>query len=151
MVQPSEQANIDREMSRREQSAHANPEPAAELKLIEESARPQPVAREITRRARPRVSNPVSPAVGASDPAAELALLVRARRVLLANPARTLELVEEHARTYPTGDFAEEREVLAIEALVRTEERERARGRMLSFIRSFPGSTHVARLRALLE
>ena len=89
--------------------------------------------------------------VRAPDPAGELALLVRARRVLLADPARTLALTEQHLRDYPQGAFAEEREVLAIESLVRTGEKERARARMQRFASGFPNSTHLSRIRALLE
>jgi len=65
--------------------------------------------------------------------------------------ARTLELTDEHLRDYPRGAFSEEREVLAIEALVRTGEKERARARMQRFASGFPNSTHITRIRALLE
>ena len=90
-------------------------------------------------------------AARATDPAGELALLMRARRVLLADPARTIELTDEHLHEYPHGAFSEEREVLAIAALVRTGDKERARARMQRFASLFPNSTHSARIRALLE
>lgn len=83
--------------------------------------------------------------------AAELALLVRARRVVLSTPLRTLELTEQHARLYPRGAFAEEREVLAIEALVRADQKAEAAARTRRFRRSFPRSTHGAQLEALLQ
>ena len=84
------------------------------------AVRAQVPAREASAEGAPQQS------MGASDPAAELALLMRARRVLLTTPLRTLELTEEHARDYPHGAFAEEREVLAIEAMVRADQREQA-------------------------
>ena len=86
----------------------------------------------------------------ASDPAAELALLSRARRVLTSSPARTLALTTEHAQTYPRGVFAEEREVLAIEALVRAGQTEQAKARATAFTKAHPRSAHLERIGVIL-
>ena len=48
---------------------------------------------------------------------AELALLKRARVSVRSDPARALALTAEHAARFAAGTFAEEREVIAIEAL----------------------------------
>jgi len=94
---------------------------------------------------------PSSSEASAPDPLAELALLTRARRVLLSTPERTLALTEEHRRLYAHGAFAEERELLAIEALIRLGEQAAAKRRGETFLRDHPGSAHVVRVRDLLR
>jgi hypothetical protein len=91
------------------------------------------------------------PAAVSADPVAELALLSRARRVLLASPERALALTDEHARSYPQGALAEEREVLAIEALVKAGRRDEAQKRRDEFARTHPRSAHLARLGVILD
>jgi hypothetical protein len=86
-----------------------------------------------------------------ADPAAELALLQRARRVLEANPARALALAEEHAVTYRRGVLVEERELLAVEALVRLGRTAQAQQRARNFSRAYPHSVHHTRLGVILK
>lgn len=90
-------------------------------------------------------------AVSASDPLAELQLLDRARRVMASNPARALVLSEEHRRYYAHGQFAEERELLAIEALVALHKRDAAEQRARAFTRAHPNSVHAHRLALILQ
>jgi hypothetical protein len=85
-----------------------------------------------------------------TDPIEELKLLTRARRVLPSRPATTLALSAEHARLYPRGALAEEREVLAIEALLKLGHNIQARQRARAFLREFSDSSQRARLAALL-
>jgi hypothetical protein len=85
------------------------------------------------------------------DPLAELALLDRARRVMATNPARALALSEEHRQSYRNGQFAEERELLAIEALVGLQQRETAERRARAFSRAHPNSVHAHRLELILQ
>jgi len=76
----------------------------------------------------------------------EDALLEQARRALGSDPRRALSLAREHETTYPGGVLAQEREVIAIEALRRlgrTDEAERRRER---FERLFPQSAHRRKL-----
>ncbi|HEX6241232.1 MAG TPA: hypothetical protein VFZ61_10080, partial [Polyangiales bacterium] len=87
----------------------------------------------------------------AADPAAELSLLERARRVLAHDPGRTLSLTDEHKRTFRPGLFAEERELLAIEALVGLERRDAAGRRARDFTRRHPNSVHAHRLQTILQ
>jgi hypothetical protein len=82
---------------------------------------------------------------------AELALLTRARRVLLIEPARSLALADEHARGYPHGVFAEEREVLAVEALIRSSQLRKGKERGDRFLHTHPQSAHGVRMRELLR
>jgi hypothetical protein len=87
----------------------------------------------------------------APNPVAELALLERARRILAADPARTLALTDEHRRSFRPGLFAEERELLAIEALVKLKQQAGAAQRARAFSRSHPNSVHARRLQLILQ
>ncbi|MFT3924411.1 MAG: hypothetical protein QM778_17875 [Myxococcales bacterium] len=92
---------------------------------------------------------PEAPAV--VDVASELDLLGRARRVMPANPERALALANEHQSRYPSGVLAQERELLAVEALLKLRQRDEAERRSKQFSRDFPQSVHAPRLQALLE
>jgi hypothetical protein len=98
----------------------------------------------------PRKLKRTAPIVEASDPAAELALLRRARRALAVAPETSLALAAEHARDFPRGTFAEERELIAIEALAQTD-RAAAAARAQSFATRYPNSLHAARIQVVLE
>jgi hypothetical protein len=87
----------------------------------------------------------------APDPLAELQLLDRARRVMASDPARALVLSEEHRRDYAQGQFAEERELLAIEALIGLHKRDAAARRARAFERAHPNSVHAHRLALILQ
>jgi hypothetical protein len=86
-----------------------------------------------------------------SDVGNELDLLARARRVVASDPARALQLTAEHARRFSDGVLAQEREVLAIDALSRLGHRDLATARARRFIERYPDSAHRARLAAELE
>jgi hypothetical protein len=120
------------------------------------AARSEPEAVNESPAREPEVSSPRKPparqaaAPAAPDPVAELALLRRARRVLAANPGRTLALTKEHLRAYPGGTFAEERELLTIEALVALGRRAEAERRARAFRAQFGQSIHLQRVESLL-
>ena len=80
----------------------------------------------------------------ASEPNAQLEveLLMRARRVLDALPARALVLTQQHQQLFAHGTFAEEREVIAIDALQRLGRADAARLRARVFLRDYPRSAH---------
>lgn len=72
---------------------------------------------------------------------AERSLLDVARRALAeGKPADALAPLVAHARRFPNGFLVEEREALAINALVGSERYEEARVRAAEFLRRFPGS-----------
>jgi hypothetical protein len=75
------------------------------------------------------------------DLPAELDLLARARRIVASAPARALQLTAEHARRYQDGVLAQEREVLAIDALARLGHRDLAAARARRFER-YPDAAH---------
>jgi hypothetical protein len=87
----------------------------------------------------------------AARPAAadEVSLLVRARRLLHSQPERALALTALHSEAHPHGVFAEERELLAIEAETQLGRHELADRRIARFLATFPSSAHRNRVLAL--
>ncbi|WP_394845988.1 hypothetical protein LZC95_00810 [Pendulispora brunnea] len=80
----------------------------------------------------------------------EVELLRRAQDQLQADPKRALGLCEVHKEQYPNGDLAQEREVLAIDALLRLHRRSDAEARAERFDRAYPTSAHRRRIDTLL-
>lgn len=76
------------------------------------------------------------------DLAGELDLLARARRIVGSAPERALQLTAEHARRYPHGVLAQEREVVAIDALARMGHTDLASARASRFAERYPDSAH---------
>jgi len=91
---------------------------------------------------------------GAEAPAAavpEIDLLRSARANLAARPREAYRLTEQHRREYPKGVFVQERDALAIEALLRAGELKDARALAEKFIERYPGSPHAHRFRESME
>lgn len=95
---------------------------------------------------RPRAERP-QPA----NPEHELSLLREAQSVLEREPQRSLRLVAQHAREYPRGVFAQEREVLAVAALLRLNRRALASARAKRFLHAYPGTPHARAVDLMLE
>jgi hypothetical protein len=113
-------------------SAPVDPSPAAE------APRPIPV-------------QTATGAQGAGTADAELTLLASAQDALASNPEVALSLAESHAARFPHAVMVQEREVIAIEALLRLGRVEAARARADRFYRAFPRSAHRARIESLLD
>jgi len=112
-------------------------EPSVAPELSAPSAEPLPSA------AAPVVPAPKqSAASGHASGPSESALLAQAEAALSTNPSRALALTREHKRRFPNGALAQEREVIAIEALNRIGDSESARKRAKDFETSYPGSAH---------
>lgn len=96
---------------------------------------------------------PVVSAKPAVDPLREeLALVEDARRSLAASdPSSTLRLVDDHARRFPSGAFAVERDVLRIDALVLAGRRDEAVARAREFLAHHPGSAQARRIAKITE
>ena len=90
------------------------------------------------------------PAAAGTDPESELALLRRALGALEAQPRQSLELAAQHERDYAEGIFGQEREVIAIDALVALQRTGAAEARARRFLESYPRSAHAPRIRTLL-
>lgn len=99
--------------------------------------------------ARPTLPKPSAAPI---PPLPETTMLKDAHEALLHGaPDRALALAEGHARAYPRGALAQEREVIAIESLVRLGRRGEALARARSFHAAFPGSSHGERVDRLVE
>lgn len=102
-----------------------------------------------------RVPSPSTRASTDSSPLevmeAELGLLRQARAALDSDPGRALSLCADHARMFARGALGQEREVIAIDALLRAGRLAEARERARLFNERFPASAHARRVAALLE
>lgn len=123
--------------------------PASEPRAEEPSLAPLPEALRPEPSPEPPASRR-SPSRGPARASSEGSLLLRARSALRGDPARALEITDEHRRLYPEGAMAEEREALAIEALAALDRGEALRARADRFGRSYPRSPYAARVRAAL-
>lgn len=127
--------------------APAEDSPAAPASPPDLEAAPptaEPAAPEEPRRARPRAA---ARRRAPSDGPSETSLLEQARAALGSRPAEALELTRRHRARFPEGALAEEREVIAIEALERLGRDAAARARAAEFERRYRGSVHQPRLR----
>ena len=91
-----------------------------------------------------------APSTPPMDPEGDLKLVMAAQDALRSDPARALALCNEHAKKYPNGNVAQEREVIAIEALVKTGQKPAARARAARFRTAYPGSGHLPRITTIL-
>jgi hypothetical protein len=94
------------------------------------------------------VNPPASPK--ASGPS-EAALLQQAQAALRRDPARSLALTHEHRRRFPKGALAQEREVIAIDALSRLGRSGEAGKRAEEFGKEYPGSAHQKKVETSVE
>jgi hypothetical protein len=81
----------------------------------------------------------------------EIALLREARLALKRSPATALELTDQHTRTYPGGKLVQERELIAVSALMALGRRTAALGRAAHFEQAFPQSPYRKQLAELLR
>jgi hypothetical protein len=102
-----------------------------------ESFAPKPVQRSAT-------------AAGPSE-GDEIALLARAHDALQGEPAKSLALCREHEAKFASGHFGQEREAVAIEALVKLGRRAEAQRRWSAFRDRFPTSSHRVHLESLFS
>jgi hypothetical protein len=81
----------------------------------------------------------------------ESAALLAVRKTLLAGDAvEALRMLDRARTAFPNGSLAEEREALAVRALVASGQNELARKRGEAFLRVFPRSPHASEVRAVL-
>jgi hypothetical protein len=84
------------------------------------------------------------------DPDAEMRDLDEAQRVLATNPTRALELCDAQVKSSPKGAMAQEREVIAIDALMRLGRTADAKARAEQFHKTWPTSAHGRRVDSLV-
>jgi outer membrane protein assembly factor BamD (BamD/ComL family) len=86
-----------------------------------------------------------------ADLSAELGAIDKARSALAGGDASgALSQLDAYSRTYPRGRLALEAEVLRIDALARSGQRDAARKRAELFVRRHPNSVLKARVQAYL-
>jgi outer membrane biosynthesis protein TonB len=101
----------------------------------------------------PESGTPESGAGSGSDPddvPSELDLIRRAQTLLRSDPSSALSAADAHARTHPAGAFADEREILAVDALVRLGRRDEAVARADRFRATHPASPYLRRLERIV-
>ncbi len=115
--------------------------PAAEVVSVSASARTDS-------RRNGTAAGAASPAkVGAPIPSAsELELVQRAEAALASDPQRALALASEHARDFPSGEFLQEREVIAIDALAHLGRNDESLRRARALIQRFPQTPYAVRI-----
>lgn len=120
-------------------SADVAPSSAAPVAASTPIARPEP----------PTTLLDASAPEPSAPPPSELGLIQQAEAAR-GDAQRALALLGRHAALYPHGALAQEREVLAVEMLLKAGQLKPARARAASFERAYPGSAHWPRVRALL-
>jgi hypothetical protein len=130
------------------------PEPAR-VEVAPPSGTPVPGTKTVPAPRVPRARAPEAPAAVPAGEAAmdeELTLLESAYEALRkGDAAGALAEAERHATRFPAGALAQEREVLAIDALVRLGRRAEAESRAAAFRVRYPTSTHGVRIQGLLS
>ena len=109
--------------------------------------------------ARPNTKAPVARGASAAEGApladntatvSEVELLKEARSALAADPVQAFTLTERCRAQYPNGGFAQEREFIAISALLRLGRADDARSRVSLFKMHYPNSAYLPRLTRML-
>ncbi|WP_437337585.1 hypothetical protein [Sorangium sp. So ce394] len=122
------------------------PAPAAE-------PAPAPVARrEAPRNARPAAPAPDAiAAVDNDDLVRESNLVDQSRAALAQDPAAALAALARHEADFPKGRLAEEREFIAIRALMRLGRADEARARAAAFVARYPSSSFAEPVRRIVS
>ena len=91
------------------------------------------------------------PSAEPSQLSRETQLLERARQLMGSNTRQALSLLEAHRREFPRAALAPERELMAVDALLRLGRREEALRRAAQLRAQAPGSIYEQRLQRLLK
>jgi hypothetical protein len=92
-----------------------------------------------------------APTISADDLAREASLLESARASVATAPAAALAALDEHARRFPRGQLAAERELLRVDALTRLGQRGDAAARGRDLMNRDDGKLYEGRVRTLLD
>ena len=134
--------------ARRDAAAVSSPRAVAPARIsVPQPASPSsPVSEEMIPPAKPR--RPARPMTPKESYAAELDLLQRAQVAFAGREfSGALVLVAEHARRFPNGRLAEEREALRVRSLAGSGRTDDARRAAAAFANRFPRSVLLPRLR----
>jgi len=92
----------------------------------------------------------ISGVARASGNETEASLLTRAQAQIGSNPGGALSLADRHRALFPKGNMVQERELIAVSALVALGRTTEARERAEAFVAAHPQSAHRRRLSALV-
>lgn len=150
------EAHATEARSREALEAEARATEAQEGHLGDAASRALDAPRSSSSRARtsthgPTPAAPVKGAMNGAVRETEANVLWRARSALSADPASALAAAAEHARLFPGGALAEEREVIAILALTKLGRAAEARARASELLRRRPDSVHRRRIEGALH
>ncbi|WP_437319819.1 hypothetical protein [Sorangium sp. So ce385] len=126
------------------------PAPAAE-------PAPEPAPAPVARREAPRNTRPAAPAPDAiaaednDDLVRESNLVDKSRAALAQDPAAALAALAQHEADFPKGRLAEEREFIAIRALMRLGRADEARARAAVFMARYPSSSFAEPVRRIVS
>ncbi|AUX46149.1 hypothetical protein SOCE26_076540 [Sorangium cellulosum] len=95
----------------------------------------------------PREARPGTATIERDALLREAGRLAEIRAILARSPEAPLSLLDEHRTEFPAGALAAEREVIAIDALLRRGSGGDARARAQDFLARFPSSPHAERVR----
>jgi hypothetical protein len=94
---------------------------------------------------------PPSPPSVPDSATTEISIVTSAHRAMANDPRLALELAQQHELRYPSGALVQEREVIAIQALIQLARRAEAEARAARFRSRFAGSAHARRIDVLLS
>jgi hypothetical protein len=136
--------------SRATATATATPPPAASVPALDvHDLPPVPVPVPVPAdAARSGAADPARPSSVSAEE--EMTLLKSAQDALATSPADALARCDEHARLHRTGSLVEEREVIAVDALIRLGRRSEAEARAARFRVAHPASAYLRRLDTVL-
>lgn len=90
------------------------------------------------------------PSGGAAPSAPELELVQRAQAALASDPRRALALTAEHERAFPSGEFIQEREAIAVEALAHLGQKAEAVRRARALLDRYPRTPYAPQIEILV-
>jgi hypothetical protein len=129
--------------------------PAPTAPVAVEPAAPEAQSPPEAKRALPTSAPPVAPAEAASASedalAGEAKLLNQAHAVMASDPQRAHAIASDHAKRYPRGQLAAERELILVQALVKLGRLREAEARGRALRKSTPSSIYGERLDTVLK
>lgn len=124
------------------------PDEASDEPTTDEGSTPEPAPSKPRPKTTKKTTSKPAPAAGKADLDAEIALLAAGKRALGAGDASdALRLAKQHAREFPRGSLADERELLRVEALCGLGKVEKARATADGFLRKKPKAAISAKMR----
>ncbi|WP_437970184.1 hypothetical protein WMF04_13155 [Sorangium sp. So ce260] len=135
----------------------ATPAPPPVAEAPPPAAEAPPPAAPAARRDAPRNTRPVAPAPEATaavdndDLVRESNLVDQSRAALAQDPGAALAALDRHQTDFPKGRLAEEREFIAIRALMRLGRADEARARAAAFFARYPSSSFTEPVRRIVS